>query len=93
MTIPPTALMMDALNTDIANQAVVHQHMVALLKTLPANTPVAVFVLGHSLRMLQGFSTDPTLLRAAVDKTMSSIPFDTKTLRMIQTACRIRCWI
>ena len=76
MTIPPTVLMMDALNTDIANQAVVHQHMVALLKTLPPNTQVAVFVLGHSLQMLQSFSTDPSLLRAAVDKTMSSIPFD-----------------
>jgi VWFA-related protein len=76
MTIPPTVLMMDALNTDITNQAVVHQHMLSLLKTLPANTPVAVFVLGHSLRMLQSFSTDLSLLRAAVDKTLSSIPFD-----------------
>ena len=76
MTIPPTVLMMDALNTDIANQSVVHQHMVSLLKTLPANTPVAVFILGHTLRMVQNFSTDPGLLRAAVDKTLSSLPID-----------------
>jgi VWFA-related protein len=76
MTIPPTVLMMDALNTDIANQSVVHQHMVSLLRTLPANTSVAVFILGHTLRMVQNFSTDPGLLRAAVDKTLSSLPID-----------------
>ncbi len=76
MAIPPTVLLMDALNTDTANQSQVHQHMVALLKTLSRNTPVSVFVLGNSLRMLQSFSTDPELLRAAVDKTVTASSID-----------------
>jgi VWFA-related protein len=80
LAIPPTVLLMDALNTDIANQSQVHQHMVALLKTLPRNTPVAVFVLGNSLRMLQTFSTDPELLRAAVDKTVTASSIDQNPL-------------
>ena len=80
LAIPPTVLLMDALNTDTANQPQVHQHMVALLKTLPRNTPVAVFVLGNSLRMLQTFSTDPELLRAAVDKTVNASSIDQNPL-------------
>jgi VWFA-related protein len=70
MRVPPTVLMMDALNTDIENQSVAHLHMLKLLKTLPPSTPIAVFVLGRSLRVVQSFTTDPALLRAAVDKTL-----------------------
>jgi VWFA-related protein len=38
------------------------------LRTIPPDTPVAVFVLGTSLRILQGFTSDGTLLRAALDR-------------------------
>jgi VWFA-related protein len=70
LTAPPSILLMDALNTEIQQQSEVHRHMLMLLKTLPATTPVAVFVLGHTLHVVQGFTTDPALLRAAVDKTL-----------------------
>lgn len=75
-TIPPTILLMDALNTDITNQSEVHRHMLMLLKTLPANTPLAVFSLGHELHVIQSFSTDPKLVRAAVDRALNPIPQD-----------------
>jgi VWFA-related protein len=72
MRVPPTVMLMDALNTQIQNQAEVHRHMLMLLKTLPASTPIAVFTLGHQLHVLQSFTTDPALLRAAVDHTLRS---------------------
>jgi VWFA-related protein len=70
MHVPPTVMLMDALNTQIENQAEVHRHMLLLLKTLPPNTPIAVFTLSHELHVVQGFTTDPGLLRTAVDHTL-----------------------
>jgi VWFA-related protein len=75
-TIAPTVLLMDALNTDISNQVRVRQKMLSLLKTLSSTTPVAVFSLSHTLRIMQSFSTDPSVLRAAVDKTLRSVPIE-----------------
>ena len=75
-TVAPTVLLMDALNTEIANQTQVRQHMLALLKTLPPTMPVAVFSLGHTLHVVQSFSTDSKVLRAAIDKTLRSIPIE-----------------
>jgi len=72
MRVPPTVMLMDALNTEIQNQSEVHRHMLMLLKTLPPTTPVAVFTLGHQLHVLQNFTTDPALLRTAVDHTLRS---------------------
>src|ERR1700728_2838026 len=70
MRVPPTVMLMDALNTQIENQSEVHRHMLMLLKTLPPSTPIAVFVLTRTLHVVQSFTTDPGLLRAAVDKTL-----------------------
>lgn len=70
LTVPPSILLMDALNTEIDQQAEVHRHMLMLLKTLPTTTPIAVFVLGRTLHVVQGFTTNPALLRAAVDKAL-----------------------
>lgn len=69
-TIAPTVLLLDALNTDTVNQSQVRPHMLALLKTLPLGTPIAVFSLGHTLHVIQNFSTDPKILRAAVDRAL-----------------------
>ena len=67
LKIPPTVLLMDSLNTQTFNQLQGRAHMVQLLRTLPADTPIAIFLLGSSLRILQGFTSDGTLLRAALD--------------------------
>jgi VWFA-related protein len=70
LKIPPTVLLMDVLNTQTTNQVQGRAHMLQLLRTLPPDTPVAVFLLGSSLRILQGFTSDGTLLRAALDQTV-----------------------
>ncbi len=71
LKIPPTVLLMDSLNTQTPNQALGRAHMVQLLRTLPPDTPIAVFLLGSSLRILQGFTSDGTLLRAALDQAVT----------------------
>jgi len=71
LKIPPTVLLMDSLNTQTSNQVLGRAHMIQLLRTLPPDTPIAVFLLGSSLRILQGFTSDPALLRAALDQSIS----------------------
>jgi VWFA-related protein len=70
LKIPPTVLLMDSLNTQTPNQAQGRVKMIQLLRSIPPDTPVAVFLLGSSLRILQGFTSDGGLLRAALDQTM-----------------------
>jgi len=66
--VPPTILLVDGLNTDLKYQAQVHVQMVRMLRSLPRDVPVAVYLFGHHLRMLQDFTTDPSLLQAALEK-------------------------
>jgi len=66
--VPPTILLVDGLNTELSAQMQVHVQMIRMLRSIPADTPVAIFLLGHRLRMLQSFTTDPALLKAALDK-------------------------
>jgi len=71
LKIPPTVVLMDSLNTQTSNQQQGRAHMLQLLRTLPPDTPVAVFLLGSSLRILQGFTSDGRLLRAALDRAVA----------------------
>jgi len=71
LKIPPTVLLMDSLNTQTANQQQGRAHMIELLRSLPPDTPIAVFLLGSSLRILQGFTSDESLLRAALDRAVA----------------------
>ena len=73
LKVPPTVILLDALNTDINLQSQVHRHMVMLLKTLPTDTPIAVITLGHELHIVQNFTTDPALLRVAVDRSLRAL--------------------
>lgn len=68
LKIPPTVLLADSLNTQTSSQQQGHAHMLQLLRTLPPDTPIAVFLLGSSLKILQGFTSDGRLLRAALDQ-------------------------
>jgi VWFA-related protein len=47
------------------------RQMVKMLASIPPDTPVAVFLLGKSLVLLQSFTKDPNLLRAAAQKALS----------------------
>lgn len=71
MPVPPTILLMDGLNTSLGAQMQVHRQMVKLLGSIPPEIPVAVFLLDRNLHLLQNFSTDRTLLRAAVEHALS----------------------
>jgi VWFA-related protein len=59
-------LLLDALNTPMADQMQARQQMVDYLKTLPAGTPIAILTLASSLRIVQGPSADRSVLSAAI---------------------------
>src|SRR5512146_1650888 len=59
-------VLMDALNTSHLNQAFMQDSMIKFLEKLPENEPIAVYLLGDRLRLLQDFTTDPALLKKVV---------------------------
>jgi VWFA-related protein len=66
---PLTMLLLDSLNTPLADQAYARLQMLKYLQTqLQPGQGTAVLALGSSLRLLQDFTSDPQLLRAAVQK-------------------------
>jgi VWFA-related protein len=72
-------LLLDTLNTDRPDQAYVHQQMVNFLKTMQPGLRVAVFVLGSKLRMVQGFTTDSSVVRDAVNDKKNGISMEADT--------------
>jgi VWFA-related protein len=83
LSVPPTILLVDGLNTDATAQVQVRQKMIHLLGSAPSDVPMAVFLLGRQLRMLQNFTTDAKLLRAAAERamTLEATNLQTKDLR------------
>jgi len=61
-------LLVDILNTRAANQAFLREQMLKFLEKLPAGQPIAVYALGGQLILLQDFTSDPNLLKAAIKK-------------------------
>jgi VWFA-related protein len=59
-------LLLDALNTPLADQTYVHQQMIKYLGTIPPGTRVAIFTLASRLRMIQGVTTDSAELLAVL---------------------------
>jgi VWFA-related protein len=91
-------LLLDALNTPIADQAYVRGQMIAYLKNIPPGTRIGIFTLASRLRMVQGVTSDSTPLLAAlngktaVGKTtlpnqsaLLADPYDTTTADMNDT--------
>jgi len=79
-------LMLDTLNTDRQDQAYVHRQMVNFLKTMQPGLRVAVFVLGSKLRMVQGFTTDSSVLWDAINDKKNGLRMeaDTSVTRSLQ---------
>ncbi len=71
--VPPTIIMVDGLNTDIKDQAQIQVQLERIVKSIPNNSPVAIFLLGWRLRILQDFSTDPELLKVALKQASSTV--------------------
>jgi VWFA-related protein len=59
-------LLLDSLNTPMKDQSFVRQQLLNYLKTAPAGTRIAIFGLTTHLIILQGFTSDPEILKAAV---------------------------
>jgi VWFA-related protein len=75
LAVPPTILLIDALNLAFSHRLETHQQALMLLRQLPPNTPVAVFLLTQNLSIVQSFTTDPTSLAEAVDRAFgASLP-------------------
>lgn len=60
-------LLLDSLNTEEADQVYAHQQIVGFLGSLQPGMRVAIYTLNTGLRLLQGFTADGALLRAAID--------------------------
>jgi VWFA-related protein len=69
--VPPgdsvNVLLLDSLNTDREDQAFIQQQILSYLKTIEPGTRIAIFALSSKLRMIQGFSTDSSALKAALN--------------------------
>ena len=60
-------LLFDKLNTPMEAQSVVRDQVLKYLKEAPSGTRMAIFTLTTDLKLLQGFSSNPELLRAVVE--------------------------
>jgi VWFA-related protein len=68
---PILVLLMDALNTPLADQVHVRAAMLSYLRTIPTARHIAIFTLTSKLRMVQGFNGDPATLIAALDQVVN----------------------
>ena len=66
-------LLLDALNTPLEDQAFVRQEMKKYLKTPHPDSRMAIFGLNQQLRLLQGFTSDPEILRSALNSQKGEI--------------------
>ncbi len=68
-----TVLLLDTLNTPLADQSHVRAQMLKYLKSLQPGRRMAIFTLGTQLQFIQGFTDDPALLVAAINNKSGSI--------------------
>jgi VWFA-related protein len=71
---PVNLLLLDSLNTPIAVQAIVRQQMLDYVKKMPSGTRMAIFGLTTHLFLIQGFTSDPEVLKAALTSSPKMFP-------------------
>jgi VWFA-related protein len=59
-------LLLDSMNSTLLNQASMRDAMIKFLEKLPAGQPIAIYLLGNKLTLIQDFTSDPDLLRKAI---------------------------
>lgn len=68
-------LLLDALNTPMANQAEARRQMIDYMSTIKPGTSLAIFTLTSQLRLVEGFTTDAArLVKVMRSKATSSAP-------------------
>lgn len=65
-------VLMDALNTNIADQTNARKQMIKFIQKMPADEPIAVYALGNKLSLIQDFTTDPKILQQAIENVNAS---------------------
>jgi len=63
---PVNVLLLDSLNTPVADQVALRGQLLQYIQSAPRGTPFALFLLSSNLELLQGFTADPALLAAAL---------------------------
>jgi VWFA-related protein len=75
-SVPPggalNVLLLDSLNTSIADQAYVRYQLQQYVKKAKPGTRIAIFGLAQKLFMLQGFDSDPQVLKNAVEHKLTA---------------------
>ena len=69
---PVNVLLLDYLNTPLNVQPYARKQLLDFLDKVPRGTRIAIFGLNQSLIMLQGFSSDPEVLKAALNGAKSA---------------------
>lgn len=59
-------ILLDGLNSSLLEQAYVRSEMIKFLEKLPEGHPVAIYMLGRKLRLLQDFTTDLSELKKII---------------------------
>ena len=80
-------LLLDALNTQMSDQSNVHVQMIKYIKGIRPGTRLAIFTLAERLRFIQGFTSDPALLMAAVNGQKSAA--NPQSSPLLQTSAEI----
>ena len=68
LTSAANVLLLDGLNTPLADQVYIRRRMVQYLSTIPPGTRIAVFTLGTKLHIITGFTTNVAEIAKAVTK-------------------------
>jgi VWFA-related protein len=69
---PANVLLLDMLNTPLRDQSYARQQIQDYLNHAQAGTQIAIFGLSNRLTILQSFTTDPRLLKAAIERKNAS---------------------
>ncbi len=69
-----TVLLLDRLNTVTTDQSYVRKQLQKYLREADPNARIAIFGMSARLTLLQGFTSDPAILRAAIDNKGKASP-------------------
>ena len=82
-------VLLDALNSNMLDQAAMRDAMISFLEKIPSGQPIAIYLLGNKLTLIQDFTSDPKLLRKAVagikrqgSRGMSNVAGNTRDAQM-----------
>jgi VWFA-related protein len=70
-TRPLNILLLDSLNTAFGTQTAIRQRMIEFIDKMPTGTRMEILDLGPKLAILQGFTDDHALLKAAINNAKS----------------------